>query len=187
MKKYFPNIFFLLFLSCLLASNIRGQSSEYTLKAVYIEKFTRFIVWPDSSNINNKNLPFVIGTLGKTPFKKSLQNIFSIQKIYDKPVKISEYESVNEIDTCHVLFIASEKKKDIGSIISQLKNMDILTIGDTPGYGKQGVLINFYSKENKLEFEINETAFHQSPLDINFYLLNMGKIVDSLENQKVKK
>jgi len=43
------------------------------------------------------------------------------------------------------------------------------------------VLINFFEKDNKLRFEINETAVLKSPLQMSFYLLNSAKIVQPIE------
>ena len=160
-----------------------SQPVEYTLKAVYIEKFTRFIEWPDSCNMDDKEKPFIIATLGETPFKKSLNNIFSIQKIYEKPVKIIHLNSPKPGEKCHILFISGEMQDIVESITDELGDKPVLTIGDTPGYCKKGVLINFFIEDDKLYFAINEESVEKSPLDFSFYLLNMAKIVKPLKNQ----
>jgi len=164
-----------------------SQPVEYTLKALYIEKFTRFTEWPDSCEINNKETPFIIATLGQTPFKENLENIFSIQHIYNKPVKVIETELPGKAEKFHILFIPNTKKDSLESIINLVGEKPVLTVGDTPEYGKRGVLINFYTENDKLKFEINETALQKSPLEFNFHLLNMAKIVEPLNKEDISR
>lgn len=156
-----------------------SQPHEYTLKTIYIEKITRFIEWPDSCKFHKDDQSFTIHVLGNTALKASLKNIFSIQKIYERPVKIKEIKSVEEIETCHVLFIAADQEKNLDKIIHKFKNRPVLTIGDTPGYCKKGVLINFFVEEGDLKFNINHRMAQKSPLDFSFYLLNIAKAIDT--------
>lgn len=154
-----------------------SQSSNYTLKAFYIEKFTRFVEWPEECNTANKE-PFQISVYGKTPFKKTLTDIFSIQKIYQREVRIQEVQSLDDIHSCQIVFIAGNKKNTLAEDIKQLRNKPVLTISDTPGFGQEGVLINFFIKNDTLSFEVNQEALEDSPLQISYYMLDIAKIIN---------
>ncbi|MGC9374043.1 MAG: YfiR family protein [Bacteroidales bacterium] len=171
---------FIIFLSLL---SIQGfsQASIYVLKAVYLEKFSRFITWPEESLPDNPDEPFIIAVIGETPLTENLNQIYAMQEIKNKRVIIKNIHNFNEIQGSHILFIAESEKKSIDQIIAITKQQPILTIGETKGFAEKGVLINFFEKDNKLRFEINETAVLKSPLQMSFYLLNSAKIVEPVE------
>lgn len=173
----FKRIGLIIFLSFL---SIQGfsQASIYVLKAVYLEKFSRFITWPQESLIDNPDEPFIIAVIGETPLTENLKQIYEIQEIKNKRVIIKKIKHFNEIQGSHILFIAESEKKNIDQIIAITSQQPILTIGETKGFAEKGVLINFFEKDNKLRFEINETAVLKSPLQMSYYLLNSARIVE---------
>jgi len=171
----------LIILLSLLSLQGVSQASIYVLKAVYLEKFSRFITWPEESLIDKTCEPFIISVIGETPLTKNLNQIYAMQEIKNKRVIIKNIHNFNEIQGSHILFIAESEKKSIDQIIAITKQQPILTIGETKGFAEKGVLINFFEKDNKLRFEINETAVLKSPLQMSFYLLNSAKIVQPIE------
>jgi len=167
----------------LLSSQAFAQVNVFVLKAAYLEKFTRFVTWPEESIANNPEAPFVIGVIGRTPLAENLEQIYSTQKINNKKVEIRELSNLYEIEGVQILFIAETERKNLQNILTLTKNLPVLTISDAPNFGDKGVLINFYEESNKLRFEINETAVLQSPLQMSFYLLNSAKIVNPVEKK----
>lgn len=174
--------FIVLFLFLALSFQSFSQANVYVLKAVYLEKFSRFVTWPESSSMNNPGKPFIISVIGKTPLVDNLEQIYAVQKINNKKVLIKHISNLYEIENSHILVIAESEKKNLQNILSLTKNLPILTISETAGFADKGVLINFYEENNKLRFEINEAAVLQSPLQISFYLLNSAKIVNPIKN-----
>lgn len=171
-------LFFLVFF---LQNDTYGQSREYTLKSVYIEKFTRFTNWPPGCGMENKEEPFSIHVLGNQAFSEMLKNIFSFQKIYQKPVEVKLLDKWKKMGECHILYISGDYEEELSQLLESIKDRPMLTISDTEGFAEKGVIINFYIERNKLRFEVNETALHESPLEMNFFLLDMAKIVDPLK------
>ena len=161
-----------------------SQANVYVLKAVYLEKFSRFVTWPEESLMNDPDKPFVISIIGKTPLTNNLEQIYSIQKINNKKVIIKRISNLYEIENSHILVIAESEKKNLQNILSLTKNLPVLTISEAPNFAEKGILINFFEEKNKLRFEINETAVLQSPLQMSFYLLNSAKIVKPVKDNK---
>lgn len=174
--------FFILFsLLILFGLNTYAQTDEYAIKAAFIEKFTRFIDWPQSSNVNNNSKPIVVSVIGTNPFGKKLNEIYSTNKIKNKNVQIRYISKISEIEGCDILFISTSKKNEILDLLAYTQDKPILTISDTEGYEDVGVIINFYLENNKIRFEINETALSQSGLKSSFMLLNLAKIVKPIK------
>ena len=64
-------ILFLLFSTFYFKVNTFAQTSEYTVKAVFLEGYTRFIEWPESGDAES----FIICILGKSPFGETLEEV----------------------------------------------------------------------------------------------------------------
>ncbi len=174
MKTLFTSLFLVL---SLLGVTL-AQESEYNLKANFLERFTRFIEWPEESAVNDISQPFILGIIGENPFGTILEQIYSQKTIKDKKVEIRYISDKNEIPGCHLLFISKSEKKVLSKILSFTREKPILTVGDTKNFAEQGVLINLYIVENKIRFEINELEARDSGLFISYRLLNLAKIVN---------
>ena len=161
-----------------LPSGTFAQNMDaYTVKAVFLERFTRFVEWPPEAAINDKLQPFIIAVIGKNPFGTKLNTIYSTRKIRDKKVKIIYISNVNEIVGCHLLFVSESEKNELHKIISLTRDKPILTIGDAKGFAKNGGLMNFYTLDNLIRFEVNEKAVRESGLSMSYLLLKAARIV----------
>ncbi len=153
---------------------------EYSLKAVFLERFTRFIDWPEEQSPENNITPFVISIIGNPPFAKLLRDIYQTQKIQGRKVIIQEIHSGDKINNPHLLYISHVSNNELADIIEQTRHSPILTISDTDGFAEQGVMINFFmSRKQKIRFEINELAIKESELHISYKLLSVAKIVET--------
>lgn len=159
-----------------------SQTNVYVLKAVYLEKFSRFVTWPEECEMNDPTKPFIISVMGKTQLTENLEQIYAVQKINNKKVIIKKISHLYEIENSHVLFIADSEKKNLKNILVLTKKLPVLTISESSNFAEMGVIINFYEEEKRLKFEVNETAVLQSPLQMSFYLLNSAKIVKPVKD-----
>jgi len=151
---------------------------EYSLKAVFLERFTRFIEWPDKNSPDNLLKPFVIGVIDKPKLTALLKKIYQSQKIQNKSVIVRDINDLDELSSAHVIFISQGSDTRLKEITNRTKKTPILTISDTDGYADQGVMINFFvSNDQKVRFEINELAIKQSKLYISYKLLSVARIV----------
>ena len=175
--------FLILCTGFLFPSSLVAQQSEYTIKAVFLEHFTRFIEWPESCKIADTSTPFFITVIGENPFGSILEQIYTEQRIKNKRVKIRYISSLDKITDCHILFISSSAKEILPEILSSTRNKPILTVSDTEGFAENGVLINFYMTGDKIKFEINEKAVHASGLVMSYRLLNLARIVNQVRGK----
>lgn len=156
------------------------QAEESVMKAVAIEKLSRYIQWPKEILMKNSNTPFVIGVFGETKFSALLMDIYRDKTIKGKPVEIHNFSKVNQISNCHVLYILKEAKEKLKDIIKFTRNKPILTMSDTPGFAQMGVLVNIIIQKKKICFEINETGVHQSGIKVSALIMRLARIVHPL-------
>jgi hypothetical protein len=175
--------FMILCIGFLMPLSAVAQQSEYTIKAVFLEHFTRFVEWPESFEITDTSYPFYVAVIGENPFGSILDQVYADQKIKNREVEIQYISTLDEISDCHILFISSSNKKILPEILSRTRDKPILTVSDTNGFAENGVLINFYLDGNKIKFEINERAVHESGLVMSYRLLSLARIVNQVRER----
>lgn len=161
-----------------------AEISEYDLKAVFLERFTRFVEWPADSNINDPTKPFILGVVGKNQFGSRIEEISDTLRIRDKRVVVRYISQMGQIDGCHLLFISGKTRLKVTDIVNFTKDKPILMVSDTKGYANKGVYINYFFEKDKLRFEINQTAVTQSKLKMSSMLLQRARILNPIKDNQ---
>jgi hypothetical protein len=155
-------------------------SSEYLIKAGFIYNFAKLVEWPAQA-FTNPGQPIVIGVLGNDSFAAILERVVDGKKTDLHPFVVKRLKSPKESKdcSCHMLFIASAESSRADEIIQLLKGTSLLTIAETPGFTRQGGMINFVLEDSKVRFEVNVDAAKQGGLTISSRLLSLAKIVQT--------
>ncbi|MFZ1986074.1 MAG: YfiR family protein [Desulfatitalea sp.] len=156
-------------------------ASEYKIKAAFLYNFAKFIEWPDLGNSAATDA-FVIGILGKDPFGPEIQ-VIEGKLVKGKPLRVIRSASLDELKSSQVLFIGAASPAELTRILKSLQGRPVLTVGDTDGFAREGVMINLTTEENKVRFEINPQAAEQAGLKISSHLLRLAKIVTAEGNE----
>lgn len=170
--KIYYGVFFLL-----ISTLVNAQVDEFDIKAAFVERFTRFIEWPESNEENKKEESFKIFSIGANSFGDALDRLFKTAKIKNRNVEIIYTNNINEIENANLLFINSMRDDQLKEILGKIKNKPILTISDSKGFAKQGVHINMVIESDYIRYEINQEALNESGLKVNSLLLASAKIV----------
>jgi YfiR/HmsC-like len=177
----FVLLFALLLIPPFAASSKSAEVPEYTLKAVFLERFARFVEWPDGTIQSDATRPFVISIIGGNPFNSTLDHLYADRKIKGRLVQIRYISDPGEIQDSNILFIATSSKEVVDVIISVTQTKPVLTVSDQKGFADRKVHINLYSQDKKFPFEINLQAVQRSGLSIDYLLLNIAKIINPKE------
>ena len=151
-------------------------SPENQVKAVFLFNFTQFVEWP-SKAFSKPQLPFVIGILGKNPFGDYLNKTILNEKVGVHPLVVKYYSSLEEVKDCQILFINFDETAKLDEALTALKGKSILTVSDANNFLKQGGIIRFFTKNDKLHFQINPEAAKAVDLTISSKLLRLAEIV----------
>lgn len=154
---------------------------EYQVRAVFLFNFTQFIEWP-SAAFPKENSPLVIGVLGQDPFGNLLDETVVDEEIKGHPLIVQRFSKVEEISTCHILYINLAKPDQLKHVFQSLKNKNVLTVGDASNFAKYGGMIRFYTEENKTRIRINLNAVRDAELIISSKLLRLADIVEPQKN-----
>jgi hypothetical protein len=147
--------------------------AEYQVKAVFLFSFAQFVEWPPTA-FPERQTPLVIGVLGQDPFGAYLDETVRGEIVNNRPLTVRRYRRVEEIQTCHVLFISRSEAGRLDQILANLKYRKILTVADVESAARSGVIIQFVTQQNKIRLRINSQAAKAANLIISSKLLRLG-------------
>ncbi|HEY9510894.1 MAG TPA: YfiR family protein [Verrucomicrobiae bacterium] len=150
-------------------------SREYQLKAVFLFNFAQFTEWP-TNTFATSNAPIVIGVMGIDPFGSVLDDTIRGETINGRKLVVERYRRVEEIGTCHILFISQSENRRVEQILDRLKGKPVLTVGDMDASVGRHVAIRFVEDNNRLQIHINPDAVAQSHLTLSSKLLRAAGI-----------
>jgi hypothetical protein len=166
------------------AQNTSG-SAEYLIKAGFIYNFANLVQWP-SSSFAQPDSPIVIVILGEDHFGTTLDRALDGKKVNSRSFVIKRARSISELQRtlgpqkdCQILYVSSSEMPHLSDAIQMLKGVPVLTIGETPGFARNGGIINLILEDNKVRFEVNVAAAKEADLNISSRLLALARIIQS--------
>jgi len=151
-------------------------SREYQIKAAFLFHLAQFVEWP--STVPANGAPFCIGVLGPNPFEDALDKITRGESINGRPIAVRYSRRIQDLENCQIIFIHRDERPRTDEILKKLSGQPILTVGDFDDFARDGGIINFYLKDNKVSFEINPSVAKRERLKISAQLLRLGKVVE---------
>jgi hypothetical protein len=167
-----------LLLSGLGLNAARGQnvSHEYPLKAVFLFNFAQFTDWPTNA-FDAPDSPLVIGVLGDDPFGALLDDAVRDETVNGRKFVVERYLHVEDIKTCHILFISQSESRRVEKIVTSLKGKPILTVSDISDSASRGVCVRFITENNKIRLRINMDSLNDANLVMSSKLLRVAEII----------
>ena len=153
------------------------QMAEYPLKVLIISRFLDFIKWPPGAGTNGGAEEFVVGIIGDTPMSEYKKLFYEKIRLPGKTLVVRNITALEEIEGCQVLIIGDSESNRLEKILAITGTKPILSIGDTEGFGKRGVLINLYTPGKKVKFEINLPSVKKSGLNFSSKLYKLAQII----------
>lgn len=154
-----------------------AQSSvaEYHVKAGFLYHFAQFVEWPpDAWNEGGNSL--LLCTLGEDPFQGELESTVAGRQAGSRTLRIRHVKPQNT-HGCNVLFFSKSESHRFASLIANLRNAPILTVGDADTFLDAGGMIRLFVEGNRVRFEINRRAAESARLKISSQLLLLAKNV----------
>ncbi len=149
------------------------EYSEYEVKAGFLYNIAKFVEWPEGSGPAQG--PITLCILGADPFGRILDGIEG-KTVRGKPLEIRRCSSVRELKECRIVFISASEKERVSKVVDALRESSVLTVGDTDGYIREGVIMNFYMEGKRVRFEIDPERARRAKLGISSQLLKLARI-----------
>jgi len=151
----------------------RNGPSEYQLKAAFVYNFIKFVEWPSGEQpAGDAFRVCLLGEMPAAPFED-----LNGREALGRRLSVSTLRSPKEARACQVLFVDASQSVRLKEVLDALNGAPVLTIGDTDGYAKRGVMINMFLENKRVRFEINAEAARSSRLRISTKLLKLASNV----------
>lgn len=179
MTRWTLLLFLMLFGINFKCSVAQAQTSrEYQLKAVFLFNFAQFTQWP-SNAFTNSDSPIIIGVLGIDPFGETLDEVVRGETANGHKLVVERYRRLEEIQTCHILFISQSETRRIDRVLEALKGKPTLTVSDMEPAAGRMLAIRFVQENSKLRIRVNTDAVSEAHLTLSSKLLRASEIVAS--------
>jgi hypothetical protein len=152
----------------------QGPPGEYEVKTAFIFNFIKFVEWPAASLGPGNTINLCI--LGSLPGGAALNGLDG-QGVAGKRLAVRHAVSAEDLHGCQAVFIAGSEERGLHRILGALAGANVLTIGDTDGFARDGVIINFYLERKKVRFEINIEAAQRAGLKLSSQLIRLAGAV----------
>jgi hypothetical protein len=150
-------------------------SPESALKAAFLYNFARFVSWPDTTWAHPDD-PFVFGLLGADPLTMALVESIKEREVQGRPLTVRRVSGAADLVGCHVVFVGNADRRMLSLVMETAGRQPILTVGESRDFARQGGMITFILKGNKLGFEINRPAADLAGLRISSKLLKLATV-----------
>jgi hypothetical protein len=172
-----PHPFLLGLLLLHVALNAHATASRMEqIEAAFVYNFTKFIEWPPQS-FADVNAPILIGVLGDSPMAAALEEVVHDRKVNGHPIVVRTIHSVADARSAQVLFVSAAEISLWTQVQAAMETLPIVTIGESPSFGKSGGTINFVPQDDKVRFEINMSAAERSGVKISSQLQKLAAAV----------
>jgi hypothetical protein len=148
-------------------------SLEYKLKALVVFSLAKFVEWPPET-FGSTNSPLIIGILGDDPFESVLEEIIQGRAINGRSLTIKRSRDVEELTTCHILFVSPSERDRESQILSRLDGLSVLTVSDSEQFLPDGGIIRLKMKQQKVRFNISAPAAKRARLKLSSQLLSLA-------------
>ena len=166
---------------CVIIGTVQSQDrKEYMVKAAFVYNFTKLIQWPQTA-FDNKGENFKIAVFGNDDLKKSFRTIdgkasagrvISIQ--YPDP-KAENYKKT--LAESQIVFISRHTRvEQVVRILNDIGDRPVLTIGEDKYFSRAGGIIQFFTRNDHLHFEINIKSAEAHQLKFSSRLLKLAVI-----------
>ncbi|MGY6274478.1 YfiR family protein [Methylomonas sp. MgM2] len=150
------------------ATGNEGVNREYQLKTAYLLHFAELTEWPESTSIT-------ICLQGHGPIETYLPALNGV-KAHDQTIQVllGDHPLIQQ---CQILFL-SEADTLSKSLLTEAKSHHVLLVSDTDDFARNGGMIQFTLRDNKLKLVVNLTSVKEAGLKLSSKLLRMAEILE---------
>jgi hypothetical protein len=166
----------LLALTCLAqarcSSAADAEITEHQVKAAFIYNFAKYVEWPEAKDDSTDGRLFVC-VVGNDPVGAELKAAVHDKTAKGKRLVVEHVEVGNDLRHCHMLFVGRDGF-DPAAVLDEVRDVPVLTVGDSDDFALRGGMINFRMQETKVRFEINAAAAEKARVRISSQLLKLA-------------
>jgi len=156
-------LFILLFSFISIQSYAQKSGFNDAKRAEYIIDISKYVGWADYNKISH----FEIAILKKDSslYKALVHKADSIKELHGKPIKISVFRDLKDIEPTQVLYMHKDEGVDMDLIMRMVRGTNTLVMSENFPFHKS--MINFIIYQGRRRFEVNEKRMNNANLTVS--------------------
>ncbi len=165
----------LLYFLFFIAFSTTSFSQDENLKAFYTINLIRYVGW----NSHSLEGDFIIAVVGNSEVADQLRAYSDGKRFGHQNYLIKEYDELEKIKTCQVMYIGKNIKISGGQkyLLEKARAVGSLIITESEGMTNNGAAVNFVLRNEGLQFELNETNAGYANLQFSSRLASMAAAI----------
>ncbi len=137
----------------MLVSTAQAQT-DVRIQSVFLYNFTRLVAWPAEYQSGD----FIVAVYGNSPMMQEVQDMANTKRAGSQAIVAANFNSVDDITKCHILYVPSNQSRRIPEIVEALKakNINALVVSDARNGISNGAVINFTVVDSRQRFELSQ-------------------------------
>ena len=144
---------------------------EYRLKAAFVYNFLAYTDWPADTGTT---LTLCLRT--PEPFGREIDGLQG-KPVGTRTLAVQRRGPGESLKGCHAVFLPAAALEVPSRVIEPLRESPVLTLADTPGAMRRGVMLNMTLLNGKVSFEANLQAARAAGLGLSAKLLRLASEV----------
>ena len=146
------------------------------MTAVSLFNFAKFVEWPPEV-LPGADTPIVIGVICEDAIVSEIESTVRNKTANGRRIVVQRFRKASDFFYCHILFVGASESNELAKLLAGIKNTSVLTVSETEGFTRSGGIVNIAIRDNRLQFEINQTAAERAGLKISSKLLRVARVV----------
>jgi len=151
------------------------DSAEYAIKGAMVYSFTKFVSWPAEA-FPETNSPLALCIFGSDPFGAGFDAFLKEKQYFGRPLRVRRM-TAGGVEGCHVVFISRSEQKRLAEVLEMVTRPGVFTVSDIDRFTVRGGMIGLFTRDDKVQFEINRDVAQKMKLTISSKLLHMSSEV----------
>jgi hypothetical protein len=157
-------------LCCCVPPSGQISLSEDDVRAAVLFHLTQFVDWPEKDDAR----PYRICVAGSAPTSVALEHLVEGKSVGSHPILVQQIAGPTEARGCRVVFIAACARPRLQQYLTSLRDSNILTVGEQPGFIDLGGMIQLFFQAQRVGLVVNLENIQQSHLTVSSKLLRLG-------------
>lgn len=146
---------------------------ETKIKAGLLYNFLKYTEWPATTA---KTSGLHICLYGGDPFAGTLSSLDG-KTAQQSRISVSTVYTLDHILSCNAIIIDASAESAVPDILRFAEENSILTFSDMPGFAKQGGMVEFARRNERIQIVVNTAAANSARLQISPRLLKLALAV----------
>jgi hypothetical protein len=136
-----------------------------------------FTEWPEAAFVSAES-PLVVGILGHGEIPSLLEEFLADDTWRGRPVTLRRVASINEVRSCHVLYVSPSALERWRTFSRQLAGLPILTASDVDNFAREGGMVQFTTQSDKVRLIVNLRVARACGITISSKVLRLADVID---------